>query len=139
MARTKKPAMKMLGRDDFLNFEKELVEVPELEGSVYIRDLGGKSLLKYKERIDELSKINLELDVYNSIEIMSLLVSLTACDENDNLIFTEDDVKKLSEKNLFVLMRLSTKALEVSGMSQNVINEVTSKLKNAPQDSSIIS
>jgi len=129
---------KMLTREDFLSVRKELVEVPELGGSVYVKELGGKSLLKYKERIEKLQEENPELDESNSLELMALLVSLTVCDKDGNLLFSESDVKKLAENHINVLIRLSTKALEMIGMSNTQIQEVQSKLPNARVDSSTI-
>lgn len=125
---------KILGRDDF--FKMLLVEVPELGGSIYMKSLGGKNLLRYKERIEQLEKTNPEIDAYNALELMAFLVSLVACDETGTAIFTEEDAKLLAETNMFVLQRLSTKALEVSGLPTSAIEEVNSHLKNASKDSS---
>lgn len=130
---------KILSKGDFFAFKKELVEVPELDGSVYVKELGGKSLLTYRERIEDLQKVSSELDEKNSLELMALLVSLTACDEEGDLIFSETDVKKLADTHIGVLLRLSTKALEVSGMGKAVIDEVADNLKNAQADSSTTS
>lgn len=129
--------IKILRRDDFLSIRKELVEVPELGGSVYIRELGGKGLLQYREKIEEFQKQSPELNESNSLDLMALLISLTACDKEGNLIFSEKDVKNLAETHIGVLMRLSTKALQMTGLGNDAIQEVSANLKNAQADSSI--
>jgi hypothetical protein len=127
---------KTLSRNDFLNLNTELVEVPELGGNVYVKELNGLSLLKFRDKVAELEKISPEVNTYNSTKLMALLVSLTACDENGNPIFTEDDANKLVDINLLVLRRLSEKAMDVSGVPNAIISEVSSNLKNAQPDSS---
>jgi hypothetical protein len=131
---------KVLGREALLsaskNLKKELVEVPELGGSIYIRELSGKQLFQYNERIESLQKVTPELTPSSSLELVSLLVSLSACDEAGNLLFTEEDVKELSNNSFSVLMRLMKKALELSGINPKAIGEVADNLKNAQKDSS---
>jgi hypothetical protein len=127
-------AKKVLGRDAFLassiSLKKEPVELAN--GIVYIRELSGKGLLDYREKIEALQKINPEITPSSSIELMASLVAMTACDETGNLLFTEDDVKQLMEGSLADLLTLSKKALSLSGVPQNVIDEVAVNLKNAP-------
>lgn len=130
---------KILGRDDLLSgnhFHKELIEVPELEGSIYLRELYSPQVISFNKRIkdmigeDKTKKVDLE----NSIELMALAVSLSACDENGNLLFNEQDITKLTENRLGMLLRLSTKVFEISDLDLNVINglksEVAANLKN---------
>ncbi len=131
--------VKILSRDDFLSIKKEIVEVPELGGSIYIKELGGKSLLQYREKIEEFQRQDTELNESNSLDLMALLVSLTACDKEGNLIFSEKDVRLLAESHIGVLIRLSTKALEMTGLEKDAIQEVSANLKNVQTDSSITS
>lgn len=130
---------KVLDRDMFLqagaNLKRELVTI-EGFGSVYVRELGGKSLLVYNEKIEDLQKINPEITPASSVELMALLVSLTACDENGRLLFTAEDVAVLSDNSINVLMTLSQAALRISGVPMNAIEEVAANLGNALPDSS---
>jgi hypothetical protein len=130
---------KVLGREAFLSasskLRKELVDVPELGGSIYIRELSGKQLLQYNERIESLQKANPELTPSSSLELICLMVSLVACDEEGNLLFTEEDVKALMDNSFVVLNRLAQKALELSGINPKAVAEVTDNLKNVKDSS----
>jgi len=124
---------RVLSRGDFLsastNLKRELVEVEELGGSVYLRELSAKQILEYNERIKRLQADNPELTPSKSVDLMAALISMTACDSDGALLFTESDVQALAENNLNLLIALSAKALEVSGMGNAAINEVTEELK----------
>lgn len=129
----------ILGKDAFMqasrNLKRELVELEELGGSVWVRELSGKQLLEYNEKIQELQKGNPELTASNSLELISLMVSLAACDEDGNLLFSQDEVKQLMDNSFNVLVKLSTKAMELSGLG-NAVKEVSEQLKNAQTSSS---
>jgi hypothetical protein len=131
---------KVLSRTDFLEAgshrKTELVEVPELGGSVYLRELSTGQLLEYNSRVDGFRSTGNELTPAASLELMSLLISLSACGEDGSLLFTEADVKALSDNSIGVLIRLSTKALEVSGLGKGIAEEVADNLKKAQTDSS---
>jgi len=124
-----------LNKNDFLNatskLKKELVELPEMGGSVYVREMSGIQLLTYNERVLELQKNSKEITPVVSVALMALLVSMTVSDEDGNLLFTEADAKALAQNSLSVLIKLSTKALEVAGLNKAVIDEVKSNLGNA--------
>ena len=129
-----KPQSKILSRADFLetanNFKRELVPVPSLNGSVLIGELSSLQIIEFNERIKELElKDKKDITLSTSIELMALLISMSACDESGNPLFTEADVMGLTRNSPSMLMELSTKVLEVSGMNSAAVNEVTSQLK----------
>jgi len=127
---------KVLSRADFLsasaNLKRELVDVEELGGSVYLRELSAKQILEYNERIKRLQADNPNLTPSSSVDLMAALISMTACDSEGALLFTEADVQALAENNLNLLITLSAKALEVSGMNTAAVDEVTDNLKKVP-------
>ena len=127
---------KVLSRADFLsasaNLKRELVDVEELGGSVYLRELSAKQILEYNERIKRLQADNPNLTPSSSVDLMAALISVTACDSEGALLFTEADVQALAENNLNLLITLSAKALEVSGMNTAAVDEVTDNLKKVP-------
>jgi hypothetical protein len=131
---------KVLSRTDFLaassNRKRELVDVPELGGSVYLRELSTGQLLEYNDRIEKLRGAHSDVTPAASLELMSLMISMSACDEEGVLLFTEADVKALAENSIGVIIGLSTKAMEVSGIGKAVIEEVAAELKKVPTDSS---
>jgi hypothetical protein len=137
MATTIKP--KILTRDDFLSgnhLRRELVEVPELDGSLYLRELSARQLLHYNERIEQLKNGSADMTPAASIELMSLLVSLSACDSNGELLFSEEDARQLADHSIGVITRLGTQVLKASGIGKETIAEVAEELKKTESDSS---
>ena len=129
-----------LDKDAFLrqskNLRKVVCELPELGGKVYVRELSGKSLLAYNERIKALQADGTEITASNSVELMCFMVSLTVVDTDGNLMFAEDEAAGLADGSLSVLLTLSQAAMEVSGINAEAMAEVTSKLKNDRNSSS---
>lgn len=119
--------------------KREAVPVPELGGTVYISQLYAAQLLDYNEMIQQLKKDGMEaITPSTSLVLMARLVSMAACDENGVPLFTEADVKELTKSHPGVLLALSTKAMEISGLGGDAIKEVTEQLKkNQNEDSSI--
>ena len=137
-------ATKILGRDDLLSgnhLKRELIEVPELDGSIYIRELSTPQIITFNKRIKELSALGNEVGFDTSLELMALALSLSACDEDGQLLFTENDVSELLNNKIAVLMTLSTKALVMSGLDLAIANgltsEVAANLKNEKMTSSV--
>jgi len=135
--------IKVLSRADFLaaaQLKRELVPVPELGGSVYISELYGAQVLEFNERIQSLKgKGKKSVNPTTSVELMALLISMSAVDANGKQLFTESDVKALAKSNLSVLLALSAKAMEVSGLSNAAVDEVKSQLKKATSAGSVTS
>jgi hypothetical protein len=133
---------KILSRADFIaatQMQREAVPVPELGGTVYICQLYAAQLLDYNEAIQRLRKDGeQELTPSTSLTLMARLVSMAACDENGLPLFTEADVKELVKSHPSVLLALSVKAMELSGLTGEAVKEVAEQLKkNQSADSSI--
>ena len=131
---------KVLSRADFLsaskNLKRDLVEVPELGGAVYLRELNASQLIAFNERLTALQlKGKKKVTFSTSLELMALLISMSACDEEGNLLFTEADVKTLADNSPNLLLELSIKAAETSGMNSKAIQEVAANLKKATSGS----
>ena len=127
--------VKILSRADFLastQLKRELVAVPELGGSVYIQELYAAQVLDFNELVQSLKKKGKkEVTPSTSLELMARLVSMTACDATGKPLFTESDVKALAKSKPGVLITLSAKAMELSGLAGEAVQEVTSQLKKA--------
>jgi hypothetical protein len=130
---------KVLSRADFLaaaaNRKRELVDVPDLGGVVYLRELSAKQILAFNDRLRKLQAESPEVTPSNSVDLMAVLISMTACDAAGGLLFTEEDIQALAENNLNLLITLSAKAMEVSGMGSREIDEVTENLKKVTDSS----
>jgi hypothetical protein len=126
---------KVLSRADFVaatTLKRELVPVAELGGAVYMQELYAAQILDFNEFVAALKKKGRkEVTPSTSLELMARLVSLSACDANGKPLFTENDVKQLAKSNLAVLITLSAKAMELSGLSSRALEEVIVNLKKA--------
>lgn len=134
--------VKILSRADFIaatQMKREAVQVPELGGVVFINQLYAAQLLDYNDYIQQLKADGVnEINPSTSLSLMARLVSLAACDENGIPLFTEADVKELVKSHPGVLLALSTKAMELSGLSNDAVMEVAEQLKKNQTDASSI-
>ena len=133
---------RILGKDDLLgnNLKRELVPVPELGGSIWLQQMSAVHVVEFKRVIDDLRAAGQkETTLEQDVEIMTLVISFSACDEGGNLLFTQDEAKGLMSNNLNVLMDLGNKALALSGVNiggNGLSSEVADNLPNAPTNSS---
>jgi hypothetical protein len=125
----------ILSRADFLaatKLKRELVPVPELGGSVYVQELYAAQVLDFNELVTSLKrKGKKDISPSTSLELMARLVSMTACDATGKPLFTESDVKALAKSQPEVLIALSAKVMELSGLANGAVEEVKSQLKKA--------
>lgn len=133
-------ANKILSRDDFLSgssLRVEEIPVPELGGSVFLRELTTPQLLAIKNKAQE---FGFKQDETSSdevtIKLMALVLSQSACDADGHPIFTIEDLEELIVKNkVGTLLRLGTKALEISGLD-TALSGVSANLKKVVTTSS---
>lgn len=129
---------RILSRQDFLSgdhLKKELVPVPDLDGSIWIRELGTGQILAFNQRVKDLREAGVtEVTADQSLELMTLIISMSACDPDGNLIFTEADVSALLINKINVLQTLADKVMELSGLQNrfdgDAVSEVAADLKN---------
>lgn len=95
-------AEEILGAQDV---QYETVSVPEWGGEVRLRSLDSFAVLRFTGP----EKRN---------DAASLVVALSVCDENGDLVFKESDVAKLKAKNVHAIMRLSKAALRMNGLDK---------------------
>ena len=118
-----------LTRDQILgaiDMKIEPVFVPEWGGTVYVRNLNGKGRDAFegsRYRLKENNKVEMVHD-----NTRAKLLSLTLCDEHGALLFSEEDVEVLGEKNAAALDRIFDVAQRMSGLRPQ---DVESKLKNS--------
>ena len=133
---------RILGKDDLLgnNLKRELVPVPELGGSIWLQQMSAVHVVEFKRVIDDLRAAGQkETTLEQDVEIMTLVISFSACDEGGNLLFTQEEAKGLMSNNLTVLLDLGNKALALSGVKIDAggfTSEVADNLPNAPAKSS---
>lgn len=105
-------------------------------GTIGVRELSGQQLLEYNERVNAMKDKNPTLDTSTSMELMSMLVVMSVCDEDGNLLFNMDDVEQIKQISFDTQITIATKALELSGLAKEAVTEAKESLKKAVTDSS---
>jgi len=120
----------ILGADDL---PIEQVEVPEWNGSVYMRTLTGKQR-------DDFEQFAVERKTKTGIDIRGMRIKLIAmclCDKDGKMLFAgRDDESKLIQKSGAALQRLSDVAQRLSGLDDNEMKEIVSDFGDGPIESS---
>lgn len=125
--------MAILGRAQILaanDIRTELVEVPEWGGEVLLRGLTGAERDAYELSLATPAGKKM---VYHLKNMRARLVAMCVVDEQGRRVFEEGDVQQLGEKSGVALMRIWKKAQELSGLSDEDVEELG---KNSESDQS---
>ena len=113
--------------------KKELLNVPDWGGVVYVRGMTGADRDKFEASIVQTRGKDQTL---NMVNIRAKLASMTICDEKGNRIFSEADVKDLSNKSAHALQRIFVVAQKLSGIGDDDVKELAEGLQENPLDDS---
>lgn len=130
---------RILSRDDFLSgthLKRELVDVPELGGAVYLRELSTPQLLLLRERMNQARGADGRIDDVHSLQMMAFVLSLSACDDTGAPLFTVEDLEPLMHNKISVLERLGNQVLAISGIDLDVAAVANNLKKNQTPSSS---
>tara|TARA_R110002020_G_scaffold273792_1_gene488961 strand:+ start:7857 stop:8204 length:348 start_codon:yes stop_codon:yes gene_type:complete len=112
----------MLSKDAILKADdlpKELVDVPEWGGSVYVRTLRGNERDNFEQSlVGKKQKTSLE-------NVRARFAVLTICDESCTRLFTDADAKALGEKSAAALDRVFAVAQRLNGFSEKDASELS--------------
>jgi len=128
----------ILSADDL---EKELVEVPEWGGAVYVRALTGAERDAFEQSMVEMRTVRQgrrqetvrEMRLQN---IRARLCALTICDEEGNRLFTDADVQALGRKSASALNRVFQVAQRLSGLTDEDVEELAGNSDEIRSDDS---
>ena len=115
---------KLLTREAILQADdlpRELVEVPEWGGALYVRALTGAERDAFEQSIVETRGKNTRMNLRN---IRARLVALTVVDEDGNRLFSDDDVEALGRKSAAALNRVFEVAQRLSGLRPEDVEEL---------------
>jgi len=121
----------LLTRDAILQADdlpRELVEVPEWSGSVYVRALTGIERDAFEQSVVEQKGKSTKMNLRN---IRAKLVALTAVDEEGKRLFTDDDAALLGKKSAAALDRVFDVAQRLSGLRQEDVEELAGNSEGA--------
>ena len=114
----------MLNRESILQSDdlpKELVEVPEWSGDVYVRTLTGTERDAFEQSmVQKKNKPNLA-------NVRARFAVLTICDEKGDRLFTDGDAVELGSKSAAALDRVFAVAQRLNGFSDSDSEELTVK------------
>lgn len=123
--------MAVLTRDAILaapDIQEEIVPVPEWGGDVIVRGLTGAQRDAFEASVVEQKGKKTEMKLDN---IRARLVALSIVDEKGKRLFSDADVVALGKKSARPLQRLWDKARELSGLSDDDVEELA---KNSSSD-----
>lgn len=123
--------VKLLNREAILKADdlpKELVEVPEWGGYVYVRTLTGLERDAFEESVTQQRGKSIKMNLRN---IRAKLVALSVVDEGGKRIFSDADAKFLGEKSASALDRIFEVAQRLSGLRDEDVEELA---KNSEED-----
>jgi|SRR5690625_1355246 len=116
----KKPML--LSREDILRADdlpRELVDVEEWGGAVYVRGLTAAERDKFEASLFETKgKGPNARQVFKGEDVRAKLAALTMVDAEGNRIFNDGDVKALAKKSAQALSRVYDVASRLSGMTK---------------------
>ena len=118
------------------DIEIEKVEVPEWDGFVHVKSMTGAERDQYEAAMVT-SKRPGEDRVIDMSDLRAKLCSMTICDESGERLFTEKDVRVLTEKSAAALQRIFKVAQRLSGIGDEDLEELTEGLEERPFDSSV--
>ena len=128
----------ILGADDI---QVELIEVPEWGGDVWVKGMTGQERDKFEDELIIRSTVGkgrktTQVSEVSLADIRAKLCSMTICDKDKTRLFTEKDVKALSKKSAAALQRVFEVAQELSGITDDDIDELVEELEESPFDDS---
>jgi hypothetical protein len=131
MAKQVKKSPVVISKQKLLLPKMEFFVLDEATGEgFYVRELGGKSLLGYREKI---AGIEGDPTVVQSLDMMIELVYLSASNADGTPFFvSRDEADLFAEASIGKVQSIADKAMELSGMSAGARNN----LKNVPNLSS---
>jgi hypothetical protein len=119
-------AAEILGMEDIV---EELVDVPEWKGTVRVRGLTGRERDAYEASLLEQRGRNTRANLQNA---RAKLVVLSVRNVDGSRMFNEAQIGELSAKSASALNRVWKKALELSGMGDADVEELTLGFDDAP-------
>ena len=110
----------------------EELEIPEWGGSVHIKSLSGKDRDAFESSMFEGRGKNRKENFAN---LRARLLVRTIVTESGDRIFQNNDINALGNKNAKALDRCFAKARELSGMSDEDVEEMVKNSEEAQDDS----
>ena len=128
--------MAVLGRDAILaaqDIQQEVLPVPEWGGDVIVRALSGTQRDAFEAGVVEQRGKDTKMNLVN---IRARLVALSVVGEDGKPLFSEKDIPALGKKSARALQRVWDKARELSGLSDDDVEELAKNSEDGQSDGS---
>ncbi|MBI5964940.1 MAG: hypothetical protein HY863_15785 [Chloroflexi bacterium] len=106
----------------------ENVDVPEWGGTVRVIGLNAKDAQRYSSRLVVINPLDGKVQKLKLDTVMTDLLVRTIVDENNDPLFSEDDIEALGKKSAQVLTRLFEVAQRLSGLGDSSAKEIKANL-----------
>lgn len=129
----------VLGKKELLSGEllrRELVEIPDKGKAIWMRQMTGAHVIEFKRIIEGYQKDGIkETTLEQDTEIMTTVISFSACDGDGQLLFeSPEEAKGMFINDFNLLMDLGNKALEISGVKIGQAGMTSEVAVNLPKD-----
>ena len=129
--------MAFLTREQILQAQdivRESVPVPEWGGEVLVRSLTGAERDAYEATMIHLRGTDPQVNLANA---RAKLAARSMVDEQGQRLFSDEDVKALSQKSAAALQRVYDVASRLSGLSQSDLEELVKNSGDGQHDDSV--
>jgi len=103
------------------DLRRELVEVPEWGGVVYVRSLTGAERDRFEASILRMNGVEPQMRFEN---FRARMVAMTIVDSDGKQLFSEADIEALATKNAAALERVFKTAQKLSGFTKEDVEEL---------------
>jgi hypothetical protein len=114
---------------------KELIDVPEWGGSVWVRGLTGAERDRFENSVIEQKGRDRSLNLRN---VRAKLCALCMVDEEGKRLFADSDIQALGQKSAAALSRVFDAAQRLSGLTREDVKELAENLDDAQSDGSTL-
>ena len=127
-----------LTKDQILSCQDRQIEkvlTPEWgeDGHIYVLSLTGKERDRFEAGSVLKDRKSGEYDVKMD-NLRARLVTMTACTESGELLFSRDDVKQLGQRNAAVISRIYDVAARLSGITKQDLEELVKNSEAVPNE-----
>lgn len=118
-------ALDILGHSGLSSLPKEEVQIPEWNGSIWIRGLTAAERDLYESQVFIVdTNKGKTTGRMNRLNIRARMIRYTACDQDGDALFNDGDIPRIGELPAVIIDRLFDVAQRLSGMSKEDVEEL---------------
>lgn len=133
---------RFLTRNEILasrNFGVKEIEVPELDGSVYIRKWSGKDRAKFLSASIKPQGDSVGVNYDTIFDNMALVVAISLCDKSGKRLFNDNEVEVISELDADVIQKIYEEALKLNTLNATAVEDAAKNFETIQNNDSTCS